>query len=296
MKSIYKVICAMLIWGTVGICVRVITLPSTELVFMRSLIGSLSMLVFKLLHTKGRIDFSAYSRKNLLLLVVSGAVMAFHWMLLFESFRATTVANATILCYTAPVFVVLLSPLILKEKLTAKSILGVGLSMAGLMAITLAQPMEQGAYNHPRGFVLGLASALLYVVLIFLNKFIVGFPILDRSIIQIGTSALTLLPFVLTRRLLILPADYTLIVLLVLGAVHTGFAYILYFGSFDSLPAQTLSILSYIDPISATFFGALLLAEPIGLPQLLGGALVLLGTALPILTLKSNKKNPDLQL
>lgn len=294
MKPIYKVICAMLIWGTVGICVRVIQLPSTELVFMRSVIGSLSMLSFKLLLTKGRIDVTAYTRKNLLLLVSSGAVMAFHWLLLFESFRATTVANATILCYTAPIFVILLAPLILKETITAKSAFGVGLSMAGLMVITFAQPMEQGAYNHPKGFAMGLASALLYVVLIFINKFIVGFPILDRSMIQIGSSALTLLPFVLSRKLLVLPTDYTLAVLLILGAVHTGFAYILYFGSFDSLPAQTLSILSYIDPISATFFGALLLAEPIGLPQIIGGALVLLGTALPILT--APKKNPDLQV
>ncbi len=294
MKAIYRVICAMLIWGTVGICVRVISLPSTELVFMRSVIGALSMLSFKLLLTKGRIDFSAYNRRNLILLVCSGAVMAIHWMLLFESFRATTVANATILCYTAPIFVVLLSPLILKERITAKSALGVGLSMAGLMVITFAQPMEQGAYNHPKGFILGLASALLYVVLIFINKFIVGFPILDRSIIQIGSSALTLLPFVLTRKMLVLPNDYTLVVLLILGAVHTGIAYILYFGSFDTLPAQTLSILSYIDPISATFFGALLLAEPIGLPQIIGGTLVLLGTALPIFTTKI--KNPDLQM
>ena len=63
--------------------------------------------------------------------------------------------------------------------------------------------------------------------------------------------------------------------LLVVGIVHTGIAYALYFGSMDGLSVQSIAVFSYIDPVSALLFSALLLREPLTVPHLIGAVLII---------------------
>lgn len=272
-----KLICAMLIFGSVGLFVRQIPLPSSAIALGRGLLGSIFLLAVALL-THLKWDKPNILR-NLPLLLCSGAAIGFNWILFFEAYRYTTISAATLAYYCAPVFIVLLSPLFLKEQLTANKLLGIVLAMAGMV---LVNGMMQGGIDPVRGMLFGLAAAVLYAAVVLMNKFIRNLSSLETTIVQIIAATVVLIPYVgLTEDSnLILPQGIGLLSLFIVGIVHTGIAYTIYFGAIKDLPAQTAAVLSYIDPVSALFFSAIFLQEWMNGWQWLGAALILGGAFL----------------
>lgn len=273
MPAIIKIISAMVIWGSLGVFVRHIQLPSLETAFLRAIIAvTVLSLAWFVLKGKG----ANAIRKYLAVLLLSGAAIGLNWVMLFQAYRYTTITNATLTYYFAPVLVVLLSPLVLKERMSAHKVIAVLGGMAGL-AVILGQQgtAAQSTYQHGLGITYGLIAAVLYAGIVLLNKRIQGQDEFLMTIIQLGAATLVLLPFVLVRnQLQIEPASVIYIV--ILGVVHTGVAYFLYFSGLKDIKAQNVALLSYLDPISAVLFSTLLLAEPIGLWQVLGGSLILI--------------------
>ncbi|QGU94894.1 EamA family transporter [Clostridium bovifaecis] len=277
MNSSFKVVIAMIIWGSLGLFVKNINLPSMETAFLRAVIASGIFIIYNLLTKKA--NFKQYSKKNLILLLISGIAIGFNWVLLFQAYKFTTVSNATLSYYFAPVFVVLLSPVILKEKLTPRKLLAVTISMLGLFLIlnnqSIASTIE---HNHIIGIGYGLAAAALYASVVLLNNYIEDLSGFERTIIQLSTSALVLLPFVLSRGQLYIDSSKSLIFILVLGVAHTAAAYLLYFSALKDINVQNAAVLSYLDPISALVFSTLFLHESMGIWQIAGGALILIST------------------
>lgn len=266
---------AMAIFGTVGIFVRFIPLPSATVACVRGFMG-LGFLLLVMLLTGKKPDMASI-RKNLPVLIVSGAAIGANWILLFESYRYTTVAVATICYYLAPVFLVLASPL-LGERLTARKLL---LSGTALLGMVFVSGVLEGGVTGGRGIALGVGAAALYASVMFLNKKLGRITAYDKTVIQLGTAALVVLPYCLLTR----GFDMTAMTsagwghLLVVGIVHTGFAYCLYFGSMGQLPSQTVAIFSYLDPVLAILLSALLLREDFGWQGIVG-AVMILGSAL----------------
>lgn len=277
MNSSFKVIIAMIIWGSLGLFVKNINLPSMETAFLRAVIASSIFIIYNLFTKKA--NFKQYSKKNLILLIVSGIAMGFNWVLLFQAYKFTTISNATLSYYFAPVFVVLLSPIVLREKLTPRKLLAVIGSMLGLFLILNNQSVVSTIeYNHVIGISYGLAAAALYATVILLNNYIEDLSGFERTIIQLSTSAIVLLPFVLSRRQLYIDSTKSLIFILILGIVHTAVAYFLYFSALRDINVQNAAVLSYLDPISALLFSTLFLHESMGIWQIAGGALILIST------------------
>lgn len=281
MKYVIKILTAMMIWGSIGIFVRYIPLPSIEIAFFRAIIASIFLFGVKIFTKKSKpIPFSL---KDFYMLIISGIIISINWLLLFQSYKYTTISNATLSYYTAPIFVILLSPIILKEKITLKKIMSVFVALVGLILIISQNPSSSGAlYNHPLGVFYGLTAAVLYAFVILLNKRINNFSGIDRTFVQILVSAIFLLPLVLYRNQIHIGSINILIIILVLGVFHTGIAYLLYFSSIEHVSAQKASILSYIDPISAVMFGTIFLKEGLVPLQILGGILILLSTLVNI--------------
>lgn len=269
-----KVILSMIIWGSIGVFVKHINLPSMELAFLRALIASIVLgFVFPRFKTKSD---STNMKRNILLLVISGFAIGLNWVLLFNAYNYTTVSNATLSYYFAPVFVILMSPVILRERLTKSKILSSAAAMAGLFLIVNAQSQGGTAsLNHTKGIAFGLMAAALYAGVVLLNKYIKGVSGYLATLIQMAASTLVLLPFVIYRNNIHLESSSTVLLILILGVVHTGFAYLLYFSGIKDIKAQSAAILSYIDPITAVIFGTVLLGEPLSLLQIVGGALIL---------------------
>jgi drug/metabolite transporter (DMT)-like permease len=275
-KSKYKIITAMLIFGSIGIFVKGINLSSSEIALLRGVIGSV-FLILASLFAKQKLSFKSI-KKNLILLIFSGAAIGFNWILLFEAYRYTTISNATLSYYFAPVFVMILAPFVLKEKLTPVKTGCILAAMAGLFLVVNIGGSSAGtSYNHPLGILYGLLAAALYSSVILMNKFIKKLSGFETTLIQLLVSALVLLPYVLIR-------DYfdfsgvdskSIVLILIVGIVHTGIAYFMYFGSVKELSGQTIAVLSYIDPISAVIMAAIFLGESMSIIQIIGGILIL---------------------
>lgn len=278
MNSAFKIVIAMIIWGSLGIFVKNINLPSMEVAFLRAIIATGAFFIYNLFTKKASIK--NYSKKNLILLLVSGMAIGFNWVLLFQAYKFTTISNATLSYYFAPVFVVLLSPIILKDKLTPNKLFAVIGAMIGLFLILNNQgnSVSNISYNHIKGISYGLAAAIFYACVMILNNYIKGLSGFERTIIQLSSSAVVLLPFVLYRGQLHVDSSVSLIFILILGTVYTAIPYLLYFSSLKDINVQNAAILSYIDPISALIFSSLFLHELMGPWQIAGGILILVST------------------
>ena len=262
----------MFIFGTLAPFVRNISVSSGELALYRAVLAALLVGGF-LLVTRQKLSIKSI-KKELLLLLLSGAAMGINWIFLFEAYKYTTVSVATLSYYFAPVIVMLVCPLLFKEKLTPKQIICFAMSTAGLVLITGA---AGGGARDLLGIAFGLGAAAFYATVMLLNKFIKGVAGLHRTFIQFLSAIVVLVPYVA------LTSGFTLANLnangfgnlLIVGLVHTGITYCMYFTALKELPGQKVAILSYIDPLVAVLVSAIWLGEGIKLPQIIGGILIL---------------------
>lgn len=280
-RSMMSLVLSMVIFGTIGIFRRYIPFPSGLIAMARGLIGML----FLLAYTRMRgIRLSADAvRKGGWKLILSGACLGFNWILLFEAYRYTSVAVATLCYYMAPILIILVSPLLFQEKLTGRKIICVAIALCGMVlvsGITEAGGVQAQESSRTTGILLGLGAAVLYASVVLLNKAMPAVEAYPKTIVQLGTAAVTLLPYTLLTETV--PSEafswLSLGMLLLVGIVHTGVAYALYFGSVTGLKAQTAALLSYLDPVMAILLSALLLAEKLSVPGVVG-ALMVLGAA-----------------
>ena len=268
---------AMGIFGTIGLFRRLIPLSSAVIACSRGLMGLVFLLAVMLL-TRKKPDLSAIS-KNLVLLLVSGVAIGFNWILLFESYRYTSVATATVCYYLAPMMLLLACPL-LKEKLTLKKLLCVGVALIGLVFVSgILEKMP--STDELLGIAFGLGAAVLYASVMFINKKLSPIPAYDKTALQLGSAAFVIIPYIFLTEGLpsfdLTPVQWMLLV--VVGVVHTGIAYTLYFGAMKNLRAQTIAIFSYLDPVLAVLLSWLVLKEPLSFSNILGAVLIL-GSAL----------------
>lgn len=279
---------SMLLFGTIGIFRRGIALPSTVIALVRAAVGTVFLLALLLLRRQ-RLSLSGI-RRNLLPLLLSGAVLGFNWILLFEAYQYTTVATATLCYYMAPIFVLLASPLLLGERLTRRRAVCAAVALGGMALVSGAAEGGLPTGGEGKGIALGLAAAALYAAVVLLNKRLRDIPAYDRTIVQLGVATLVLLPYAPQGAGILAADGQTLMLLLVMGIVHTGLAYALYFGTAAILPAQTLALFSYIDPIVAVLLSALLLRETMGAAQWLGAAAVLGATLVSELSPRAGRE------
>lgn len=270
----WMLIGSMAIFGTLAPFVRRIGLSSGELALYRAVMAASLIAVF-LLVTGQRIAVAAI-KKEIPLLLLSGMAMGFNWILLFQAYQFTTVSLATLSYYFAPVLVTVLCPILFRERLTKKQIICFIMSTAGLVMITGLGDLGVGS-SHITGILFGLGAAALYAAVIMLNKFIKNVDGIHRTFLQFLAAIAVLVPYVLlTPRSGLGALDgIGWGSLLVVGFVHTGVTYCLYFSSLKELPGQKAAILSYIDPLVAVLISVTVLHEAMTPMQIVGGLLIL---------------------
>ena len=263
---------AMFIFGTLGPFVRNIGVSSGELALYRAVMAAVMVGAF-LLVTRQKIPFAAI-KKELPLLLISGVAMGFNWILLFQAYKYTTVSVATLSYYFAPVIVTVVCPLLFKEKMTLKQILCFVMSTVGLVMIT-GVGIKGG--TDLIGIAFGLGAAVLYASVILLNKFIKGVVGIHRTFLQFLAAIAVLIHYVAFTGGVTLGSLNTTgwTCLLIVGVVHTGVTYCMYFSSLKELPGQKAAILSYIDPLVAVLVSVIVLRETLTIQQLIGGLLIL---------------------
>lgn len=273
-----KAVIAMLLFGSIGLMVKNIELTSSEIALYRGVLGSLFLLVFMLFKRK-KVSHSLL-KKNAVVLFFSGTAIGLNWILLFEAYNYTTIANATLSYYFAPVIVMIVSPFLLKEKWMLNKAGSILLAMVGMFLVVGTGNQSSMGQTHSVGIFYGLGAAILYASVMMLNKFIKDLTSLESTMIQLMVASLVLAPYVLfTQGFDVVGITITSIpYLIVLGIVHTGLAYVLYFSAMQKLKSQTVALLSYIDPVAAVVLSALFLGEAMSGIQIFGGVLILSST------------------
>lgn len=282
-RALLKLIISMLIFGTVGIFRRYIPLSSGMLAFSRGVLGGCFLLLIMILRSgTGIRKILALAGSRLPLLIVSGALIGINWMLLFEAYNYTTVAVATLCYYMEPTIVIVASAFLFRERLDAKKLICVAASIVGMIFVSGVLGGVSAASGNMKGIVLGLSAAVFYSSVVIINKLIGSMDVYVKTTVQLFSASLILLPYLMINK------DWgaagsmgiiAIVMVLVVGILHTGIAYALYFGSISGLRAQTVALFSYIDPVTALMLSAVFLGEPLGLSGLLG-ALLIIGAAI----------------
>lgn len=265
----------MTVFGSVGIFVRNIPAPSSFIAVVRGFGGMLFMLIAALVGKKGISKESI--KKNLPALILSGVFIGINWILLFEAYRYTSVATATLCYYLAPVIIILVSPFLLKEKLTVKKVLCVIGALIGMVFVSGVAENGIPSFAELKGVLLGTGAAVFYASAVIMNKKFKDIEANDRTLAQLGFAAAAVLPYVLiTQDVAAIRLNYTQIILLaIVTIVHTGICYAMYFGSIKELDTQTVAIFSYIDPIVAIILSAVILKEGLTVYGIIGAVLIL---------------------
>ena len=248
-KATIKVLIAMLLWGSLGVFVKNISLDSVEIAFFRGIIGSvfLGIVLFIRMQNNKKLeqendklnnDFEDEdkkpSKKSIIIFIISGMAIGLNWVFLFNSYNYITVANATIVYYLAPVIVIFVSPIFLKEKLTLKKVLAVMCAMIGLVLIVRTGQSSTNI-NLTQGIINAFLAACLYASVIILNKFIKNVDDYTKTFIQLFMASMVLLPWVIFRNNILFDSTKSIILILILGIAHTGIAYCLYFSAMKDL-------------------------------------------------------------
>lgn len=276
-KAKAALIFSMLVFGSVGLLVRLIPLPASVIALSRAFLGGLFL--FFLARGRGTSFDWTHIRENLFYLVFSGAIMGFNWIFLFKAFSLTTVAVAIICYYMAPILVILISPLVLKEKLSFYSVVLVLIAFSGMLLVSGVADTRTGI--NMTGVLYGLGAACLYAGVILCNKKLKGLAPMETTMFQLFSAAIVLLPYVLlTEDITGLSCTlFQFFLLMVLSLFVTGITYALFFGSMPYLSAQTIAIYTYFDPIVAVLLSVLVLHEPLTIQIAMGGFLILGATA-----------------
>ena len=274
-KSYMKYFASLLIFGMNGIVASFIDLNSYEIVLLRTLIGSLLLfIIFKL---NGQKITLIHHKKAGFYLVLSGIALGAGSLFVYEAYRQIGVSIASLLYYCGPVLVMILAPLLFREKLTMIKTIGFVFVLLGMMVINM---QAMNGTSNLSGSILGVLSAVMYAIMIICNKKSKGITGLENSMWQLIFSFLTVFLYVSFKQGLMIHIEATSIIpILILGLINTGVGCYFYFSSIGDLPVQTVSICGYLDPVSAVLFSMFFLHERMTLTQAFGAALIIGGVA-----------------
>ncbi|MBI5740192.1 MAG: EamA family transporter [Nitrospirae bacterium] len=277
MTGYIKIITAILLWSSLGIFIRKIGIPNEGIVFYSSAIAGLFQL--SLLTLTGRLGASYKSDTGsykLLIFVLLPVFSLANVLLFYFAFTHTTIANAVLTHYTAPIFVALTAPFFLREKILKATWLAIALSSFGLWLILGApSPYEWASMNENErnGIIAGASSGLAYAfIILILRKIALHYSSIAVICAQNSVIALLLLPVMLKSGPFPLHA---IPYLAFMGIVHSTIAPVLYVQGFRSVKANEAAILGYLEPVGAIILALIFLREEPGLHALLGGALIL---------------------
>ncbi|MBQ3880578.1 MAG: DMT family transporter [Oscillospiraceae bacterium] len=265
-------ITAVVLYGTIGLFLRSVHLPSEIVALCRGVIGSGFIYLYQRIRGK-RLDRAAV-KKNLGWLLLSGACLGLNWIFLFMAYLHTTVAIASLCNYMAPIIVILLAPFALHEKIERRKIPCVAAAFVGIVLVSDVFGRGLGSLS---GVAMGLAAAACFVGIILCNRKLRDIEAMDRVIVQLAASAATVLPYVLVRNVgaPITVDTQSVLIILLLGFVHTGLAYCFWFSGMGSLPVQTIAILGYLEPVVSVLCSVIFLHESMGAAGWIGTVLIL---------------------
>jgi len=273
MTAYISYIASMIIFGTIGIFVRYIDLPSSVIALSRGLLGGLCFLPF-ILFSKKRKTLITEIRANWKVLFMSCLFLVGNWIFLFESYRHTTLAIASILYYIAPLFVLIFAAVFFHEKMQTNVIISVLMTFIGMILLSDASPTE-GA--HISGIIFGICAAMCYAGMMITNKMLKNMGTAETTGIQLLASTVLLFPYVLCTEKFSFTTlnSHSIILIIILGVIHTGLGFFLFYYGLKRMQAQEIAVLGYIDPLVPVIVSFTVFHEWLSIVQIIGMFLII---------------------
>lgn len=268
-------------FGTVGLFTHFIPLSSAAIVFYRALLGG-AFIVVMMKFSGIDIDIKSM-RDNLIVLIFTGFFMALNWVLQFEAFKVSSVAIGTVCYNMMPIFLLIIASYMFNEKITLKSRICILIATIGVILVSNVVNVGFKS-NEVLGCVYGILGAIFYALIVTFNRKLNQIETHDKVIFQFMFSAFVMFFYVLFIEKNSLMFDKNLsynakvlgaICMIVLSFFHTGFCYVHYFNAVSRLKAETVAILTYIDPVVALFLSYFVLKENMTALQFLGAVMIL---------------------
>lgn len=271
-----KYVVSLFLFGSNGIVASAIEADPTPIVYWRTLLGS--MLLCTIFMAKGQRITAHQYPKDAAYMLLSGVATGMSWIFLYEAYRITGVGISTVIYYIGPVAIMLLSPLIFKERLSIARTICLAIVLTGALLLNNT-PNEEGTSST--GLACAFISATCHAVMVIFNKLASRTKGLENPVLQVSISFITIAVFLFVSEgsLPLFPIQSTL-PLVILGLLNTGLGCYLYFSSIGSLRAQSIVVIGYLEPLSALVLSSLLLGEPIALIQAVGCTMVIGGALL----------------
>lgn len=268
-------------FGTIGFVMHFIPLSSPATVFYRALIGGLFIILMCLVSNKV-IDIKSM-KENFMILVLTSFFMGLNWVFQFEAFKVSSVAIGTVCYNTMPIFLLIIASIVFKERITIKNIICISIATIGIVLVS--NVIETGIQsNQVLGCIYGILGAVLYALIVVYNRKLSNIATHDKIIFQFMFSSIIMAIYVLLIQRNTLFFDKNLdshtyiiglISLLTLCLFHTGFCYVHYFNAVSNLKAETVAIMTYIDPVVALLLSYFVLKEQTTGMQIIGAILIL---------------------
>lgn len=277
-KDLIIYISAMAIFGTIGIFRRYIPLDSGIIAMTRGIIGALLIMLY--LAIKKRPFSLKHFNGKAWIIILNGAIMGFNWITLFEAYNYTSVATATLCYYMQPIFLIIVSPFLFKEKLTLKKILCVVTAFIGMIFVSGIFSSSVNA-SDIKGIIYGIISAILYTIVVCVSKKVTSVDVYEKTSLQLLAAGIAVIPYLLVKGVFADPnlfascTTLTLVMLAIVCIGHTGITYIMYFGSIERLSMQQVALFAYVDPVVAIILSQIILHEDMGINGVIGAVLIL---------------------
>lgn len=269
-------IVALVMAGSNGIIASGISLPNLQTVLMRTIIAASALgLLLVVSHTRLK---AAEHKREAGLVALAGASLAATWLFLFEAYDLVGVGLSTVLMYCAPIIVMVLSPIVFRERLTRTKVVGFCVVVLGAALVNgVALNGGMSAY----GVGCGLASALCFASMLILSKKASHIDGIEKVFIEIASAAVVVMlySFVchgVTLHMVLAEASSDMLPLMALG-LSAAIGNFFYLKGVDKLPMQSVAVLGYVEPLAAVGLGALVLGESLLPLQLVGATLIIAG-------------------
>lgn len=274
-RATVELVASLLVFGTLGLFVRLIPLAPTMIALTRGLMGAAFLML--VLRIRGGHLQLPESRSTLALLLASGVAVTLNWVFLFMAYERTTLASAELAYEMAPVYVMLVSPFLLGEKLTRVKVACLAAAVAGMVLVSGVLEPDASTGITLEGVGLGLVSAAFFAATIIMNRRLASIEPYTKTIVQLFVAGIVLVPLAAASGELGFEGVgmREAVLIAVVGIVHTGIAFALWFDALGYLPAQTVAILEYIDPIVALSISVLVFHESLTPLGWIGAVLVL---------------------
>ncbi|MFJ7666988.1 DMT family transporter [Lysinibacillus sp. NPDC097195] len=286
-SAIIKLTISMAIFGSIGFFTIHTGVPALELVFIRCICATLFLSALWLI--TGGHKTEVWHKKEIVRTLLCGVFIVLNWVFLFKAFEEMSISIAISIYNLAPIFVLILGALFLKEKMTIQALVATLTCFIGSIFIIGLHNFITLSEFLQSGFIWALLSALFYALTMLTSRIITQLSSYALTFIQTTVGIIILLPFV----------DFSLfegltttnwLYILGTGFIHTGFVYYLFFDSIRNLSTILVSVLVFVDPVVAILLDMLLLDFMPSIMQTVGILLIFGGIFYTIYIPKQSKK------